>query len=285
MLLGEFEKAWRESDRVAARGRPDPNRFWDGLPFKGNRVLIRCLHGFGDAIQFIRYARLIRSDAARVTVQTHPELVSLFQGTDFIDEVITWNESASWDQHVEVMELPGAFRTTVDTVPNGVPYLRVPPDRLAGSRVRGCGGKLRVGLQWGASEWNLGRSIPFSELRPILNFEAIDYYSFQRGAARAEWTGLEWIHDIAGDSPEIVEAAADLMNMDVLITVDTMLAHLAGALGRDVWLLLPYEADWRWMLHRRDSPWYPTMRLFRQPCPGDWRSPVREMAAELAGCI
>ncbi len=291
MLLGRFEDAWRESDRVTARRmRPDPNRFWDGLPFTGKRVVIRCLHGYGDAIQFVRYARLVGREASRITVQTHPELVSLLRGMPFVDEVITWPETeesaGGWEQQIEVMELPRAFRTTLNTIPNGVPYLRVPAERLERCRVPAAGrsGKPRVGLQWGAGGWDPARSVALDELRPVLDVAGVEFFSFQRGPAREGLSGFaagRRICDVAGESPEIVEAAADLLHIDLLITVDTMLAHLAGALGKPVWVLLPYAADWRWMLGRRDSPWYPTMKLFRQTSPGDWTSPVRQMALEL----
>src|SRR5690348_12924477 len=129
MLLGRFASAWRESDRIARRGKPDPHRLWDGLPFDGKRVLIRCLHGYGDAIQFIRYTYPLRSRATRVIVQTHPELVSLFRSLPFTDEVITWESLAGpappWDQQIELMELPRAHRTTLETIPREVPYLFV----------------------------------------------------------------------------------------------------------------------------------------------------------------
>jgi ADP-heptose:LPS heptosyltransferase len=126
--------------------------------------------------------------------------------------------------------------------------------------------------------------MPFYCVEPIVRIPHLQFFSFQRGDARAELSGNRSpgaIHDVSGDSPEIVEAAADLMGIDLLITVDTMLAHLAGALGRRVWVLLPFAADWRWMLDRSDSPWYPTMRLFRQPRPGDWASPVRQIVRAL----
>jgi hypothetical protein len=287
MLAGRFEEAWRESDRIAARSRPDPHRFWDGLPFAGKRVLIRCLHGLGDAIQFIRYVRLLRPVASRVTVQTHPELVSLIQGMPCADDVITWSEDGRiiWDQQIEVMELPRVFRTTVETVPAEVPYLSVQPARREHCRVPPRPSKTRrIGLQWRSSDYNPERSIPAAELRPILEIPGVDFYTFQRGLYRAELHNLDLVrslHDVSGESPEIVEAAADLMNIDLLITADTMLAHLAGALGIAVWVLLPFAADWRWMLHREHTPWYPTMRLFRQPSPGDWEPAVRQIVAAL----
>lgn len=288
MLAGKFENAWRESDAISRRGNPDPHRLWDGLSFRGKRVMIRCLHGFGDAIQFVRYAKLVRGNqASRVIVQVHPELVSLMRGASFVDEVISWCDEGSvgWDQQIEVMELPGAFQTTLDTIPGEIPYLRLTPQQRQGSRIvprHGTG--LRIGLQWGSSGWNVDRSVALRELRPVLGMAGIEYFSFQRGASREELAMIGEgypIQDVSGTSPHIVEAAADLMNIDVLITVDTMLAHLAGALGREVWVLLHWDSDWRWMLQRCDSPWYPTMRLFRQPAPGDWHSVALQVMKEL----
>jgi hypothetical protein len=287
MLAGDFEKAWRESDRIAAAGGPDPYRFWDGAPFTGKRVMIRCLHGYGDAIQFIRYATLVRRSASRVTVQTHPELLSLMRGVPGVDDAITWADegSVACDQQIELMELPRAFRTTLETIPRAVPYLRLNEEQLLRSRIAaGRNGKPRIGLQWGSGGWDPARSIPLARLRPILQFAGFEFYSFQRGEQRAELAELASchpVHDVSGTCPDLVEAAADLLRIDLLITVDTMLAHLAGALGIPVWVLLPWEADWRWMLDRSDSPWYPTMWLFRQSAPGDWRSAVRQVAAAL----
>jgi hypothetical protein len=294
MLAGRFEEAWRESERIAARGRPDTHRYWDGLPFTGRRVLIRCLHGLGDTIQFLRYAPLVRAGAASVIAQTHPELVSLIRGIPGLDDVITWPDPPGgrgklWDQQIEVMELPRAFGTMLGTIPGGIPYLRVPPGRIARSRVEPHpGARPRIGLQWGAGPWNEARSVRLTALNPILDFTRFDFYAFQRGDALSELAGLKESRrprDVSGDSPEIVEAASDLMRIDLLITVDTMLAHLAGALGRRVWVLLPFEADWRWMLGRRDTPWYPTMTLYRQPTPGDWRSPICGMQVDLPAVL
>ena len=287
MLSGCFEEAWRESDRIAARGRPDPHRLWDGLPFAGKRVVIRCLHGLGDAIQFIRYVRLVRRGASRVTVQTHPELVSLIRSMALVDDVISWSDDGciQWDQQIEVMELPRAFRTTLETVPAEVPYLAVESCRREHCRVPPRRGKNpRIGLQWRSGEYNPERSIPAEELCPILKIPGMDFYTFQRGPHRGDLHHLDVassVYDVSGESPEILEAAADLMNIDLLITADTMLAHLAGALGVAVWVLLPFAADWRWMLDRKDTPWYPTMKLFRQPSPGDWGPAVRQIVTAL----
>jgi len=296
MLLGDFENAWRESNEISQRGvldpdPRDPDALWDGLPLTGKRILIRCLHGYGDAIQFLRYAQLLRERAVRVMVETHPEMVSLLERIPFIDEVSTWARGRSprredWDQQIEVTELPRAFGTTIATIPADIPYLNISrAARLRSARKLGYSGlKKRIGLLWSSSTWNPVRSMPLTELRPLLGITSCVFYSFQRDPERAQLIGDEefaGIHDTSMHSPEIVNTAADLLNMDLLITVDTMAAHLAGALGKPVWTMLPFEADWRWLLGRRDTPWYPTMRLFRQPARGDWQSVVVAVRAEL----
>jgi hypothetical protein len=290
MLLGRFEEAWKESDAILARGLPDPNRLWDGLPFAGKRLMIRCLHGFGDAIQFLRYAKVVRQEADSVAVQTHPQLVSLFKGAPFVDWVTTWSDGPGlrhrdWDQQIEVMELPRAFRTTLAEIPHETPYLCVDRRYVSGSPLAGRPRrKPRLGVLWEGGEWNPARNVPFSDMLPVLSAPDFEVYSFQRGSGREQLraAGLaDRICDLSGEAQDAVYFAADLMHIDLLITVDTMAAHLAGALGRPVWVLLPFEADWRWMLDRADSPWYPTMRLFRQKKAGDWRAPVVQVLREL----
>ena len=292
MLMGDLERAWIESDCIAARDGSDPHRLWDGVPFEGKRVIIRCLHGFGDAIQFIRYARAIRSAAASVTVETHGELVRLFSGLPYIDRVVSWADGSSagfadWDQQIEVMELSRAFRTTLGSIPADVPYLTIDSEARARS-LRHLGGatrKPRVGLIWRSSEWNPARTIPAADFGAIVSAPGFSFFSFQRGPGRAELHTLRQlgeIHDTGDHSPDISDTAADMTNMDLIVTVDTMAAHLAGALGRTVWILLPFEADWRWMLDTCSTPWYPTMTLFRQPRPGDWRTVLELVSARLA---
>jgi ADP-heptose:LPS heptosyltransferase len=278
MLLGCFERAWQESRSIAERGAPDPHRLWDGQPFQGKHVMVRCLHGFGDAIQFVRYVPLLRRQAASVTVQTHPRLVSLMRGVQGADKVITWEEAEpSWNQQIEVMELPGAFRTTVRSIPCAVPYLAVEPWRVDLSR-KLLGGKERpkVGLAWAAAAWDSSRSLPRDAVTALAQLNGFSFYSLQLGP-EAAFCADEMI--AARSTEEIADTAADICNLDLVISVDTMLAHLAGALGKPVWTLLPFRADWRWMWDRDDSPWYPTMRLFRQPAAGDW-GPVIERVAE-----
>ena len=267
MLLGDFERAWRESDAIAQRGRHDPHRFWDGLPFDGKRVILRCLHGLGDAIQFVRYAPLIRSRAQHLVVEAHPCLRRVLACVEGVDEVITWGEAAPrvppvWDSQVEVNELPRIFRTTVETIPAAVPYLRVGSARPKSRR---------AGVIWSSSQWNPARSAPIEPLLQAFSGTGWELVSLQHGPDR------DRIPTASPNEGDVFDTAVDMLGMDLIVSVDTMTAHLAGALALPVFVLLPFQADWRWMLHREDSPWYPTMRLFRQPKPGDWESALTEL--------
>lgn len=278
MLLGRFESAWRESDAIASRGKPDVNRFWDGRPLAGKRVLVRCLHGLGDTLQYIRYAPLIRQTAARLIVEAQPALKRLLVAANIADEVITWGDPEPvWHQQVEIVELPRIFRTTLASIPNEVPYLHLP------GAARPQSGVLRVGLLWRSSDYNPRRSIPLPLLARICSTPGVEFFSFQPDPGRADLqTASAPICDFAPSDCCILETGKRLQTLDLLITVDTMLAHLAGALGIRTWTLLPFEGDWRWMLDRSDSPWYPQMRLFRQPTPDDWTSVVDAIERELA---
>jgi hypothetical protein len=192
MLLGNFERAWQESDFISAAGVSDPNRFWDGRPWSGRRVMLRCLHGLGDTIQFIRYAPLLKQSCGSLTVQTHPQLVTLLEGVPGIDRVCTWGsgyrESASdWDMQMEVTELPRAFRTTVATIPAAAPYIFVRKERIEwGANCVPPTGKMRVGIAWETGPWNPARSISLDELAPLLSCGGCCFYGLQKGAALAD---------------------------------------------------------------------------------------------------
>lgn len=281
MLLGDFETAWQESDAISRRDEPDLHRFWDGQPFDGRHVLIRCLHGLGDTLQYIRYAPLIRQRAATLTVEAQPLLKSLLDRSDVADAVITWGEREPfWDQQIEIVELPRIFRTTIDSIPRRNPYIRVPA--ITGNCWAPGHKTMRIGLVWASSAFNPARSIPLEQLADLFDIPKVSFFSFQAGeecAQLAPWANR--VSNLYTEGQSVLETAINLNTMDLVITVDTMTAHLAGAMGLDVWTLLPYACDWRWMLHRDDSPWYPTMRLFRQPRPGDWESVVRRVRSAL----
>jgi hypothetical protein len=298
MRNGDFEGAWAVNDyllklrtSVAAGGLESTNSdftrysraatprhlqtIWDGTPLAGHRVLVRCYHGLGDTIQFIRYAPLIRQQAAELTVWAQPELLPLLRCVEGIDRLLPLHDGSAevdYDVDVEIMELPYVFRSTLETIPASVPYLSVAPAKLDRD------GSLEVGLVWRAGDWDERRSIPFSALEPLFELSGFRYWILQLGAETSEWR--EGFGTLAG-SEKIEEAAAVMSALDLCITVDSMPAHLAGALGVPVWTLLHSEPDWRWMSARDDSPWYPTMRLFRQNQAGDWDEVVQRVAAAL----
>ena len=274
MKDGRFEDAWRISDslRVTHPEAFDPSlprhvqSIWTGAPLDGKRVLVRCYHGLGDTIQFIRYVRLLRRHARAVLVWVQPKLIPLLESVDGIDALLPLHDGipdADYDVDVEVMELPYVFRTTADSVPRDVPYLRVPrtaTTQLPAGLLSDHRTRPAVGIVWRAGDWASHRSIPFAELAPLLEV-AVDWYVLQ---------GEPGLHDcprgfgqVCG-THDIGEASAAIDALDLLITIDSMPAHLAGALGTPVWTLLSADADWRWMRGRTDSPWYPSMRLYRQ---------------------
>lgn len=301
MLLGDFARAWTVSDLVLHRTPPrDFNRpdrpfhlrpVWTGAPFDGRRVLVRCYHGLGDIVQFARYLPLLASRARGLTVQAPAAVHGILAGVPGVDALLPLADGLDeppWDVDLELMELAYAFRTVPETLPAAVPYLSVGTDRIAAQAARlDRRGRVAVGIAWAAGAWDGGhRSVPLELLERLTAVLGVDWVCLQRGPALAEGLGHGALRrafcDRGARTDDLLDTAAMIRAVDVVISVDTMVAHLAGALGRPVWTLLPFAADWRWMVDRDDSPWYPTMRLFRQPSPGDWGTPVAGIAEALA---
>ncbi|HWO43215.1 MAG TPA: ADP-heptose--LPS heptosyltransferase, partial [Candidatus Eisenbacteria bacterium] len=247
---------------------------WDGTSPAGKRVLVRCYHGLGDTLQFIRYTPRLRALAAEVVVAAQPELVGLLQTAAGIDRLLALDDEddAAWEVEIEVMELPHVFRTSLATIPADVPYLHVTPTPVEKNR------NLAVGLVWSAGDWDLRRSIAFQDLQPLFEIDEIEFHMLQRGPALRERPPA---FGIPSGRSDIVSLARLMRGLDLVVSVDTMTAHLAGALGVPVWNLIHADADWRWLEKRNDSPWYPTMRLFRQAKPGDWTPVIDALAGEL----
>ena len=286
MLEGDFEAAWQESDAIRLRGAPDTSRFWNGEDIRGATVIVRSLHGFGDAVQMLRYAPMLREKAAKVIFEVPPRFVELAQCFLGVDDVTTWRdgapaESPAWNIQVEVTELPYLFRTTTRDLPLAVNYLQMPSDavqRAARAMMRAhTFRRRRVGLVWTAGEWNQQRSIPFCLVRLILGDDVAEFWSLQGGLAAQDAAGAE-IRDATAECGDgLLSLAATIANLDLVITVDTLAAHVAGAMGKPVWVLLQHAADWRWMTERSGSPWYPTARLFRQRRSCDWTNVLEEV--------
>ena len=280
---GDWEAAWLISDQVLARLPPQDwtqprhlQHIWDGRPLTRQRVLVRCYHGLGDTIQSARFVPAVSDIARHVTVWAQPNLLPLLRTMRGMGELRPLHDGVpdvEYDVDVEIMELPHVLRATPDTLPNAVPYLHVSPAELDVSS-----GALRVGIVWQSGDWDARRSIDCALLAPLAAIPGVRLVVMQYGASPGDWPHGPALWPTAWD---LWHYARVIRGLDVLITIDSMPAHLAGALGVPVWTLLAHEADWRWMEQRSDTPWYPTMRLFRQPKPGDWTGVIGDVRAAL----
>jgi len=274
MRAGRFEDAWALTERDlrlrdAAR-RDDPGLpyhlrwVWDGRPFDDQRVLVRCYHGLGDTIQFARYLPIVARRASSLTVEVQPQLLPLLaqmEGIRFVPfDPAHPLKPAECD--IEIMELAFALRMRPDATPS--PYLRVPAAEA---------GKGVVGICHQASDWDAARCVPSELFASICRDH--DCIALVPGDCDLP------VRNPGGCTFDIMETAALVASAELVIAVDTMVAHLAGALARPTWLLLTADPDWRWSLSRTSS-WYPSMRLYRQPRPGDWLSVIAEVERDLA---
>ena len=296
MLAGDFERAWQETDKTEAARRRNPNppvlarhlrRVWSRDPLMDRRVLVRCYHGLGDTIQFIRYIPILRKCAAHVMVQCQASLAPLLLSIVHRDElmVLDRDPDPAFDTEIELMELAYAFRTTLGAIPREVPYLRLTPEDLQRSRHVSDLAGLKVGVVWSSGNWNILRNTSLADLAPLTLIPGVTFVSLQLADAGSEITDRQNVIQFSyalEESASIIDTAGVILNLDLILSVDTMVAHLAGALGKPVWTLLPFCADWRWMMDRSDSPWYPTMRLFRQPRAGDWHTVIEDVARNLS---
>lgn len=269
---------------------------WQGEALQGKSLLIGFEAGHGDMIQFCRYAALVKAGgAARVSILCQPGLKSLFARLAGVDQAIALGESlpaSGWDYWVPPLSLPYLFRTRLDSIPADLPYLTAEPERIRhwAGIMKASPRELRVGLVWKGNprfENDADRSLPsLAALAPLGEVAGVRYFSLQKGEAEAEAAvppeSLSLV-DLAPHIEDFGDTAAIAMNLDLVITVDTAVAHLAGALGKPCWVLLPdYKTDWRWLKQREDSPWYPgVMRLFRQKTAGDWTAVIAAVKTAL----
>jgi hypothetical protein len=289
MRRGKFDQAWRNSDILLRRHLAAPcaavdvprhqQVIWNGASLKDKRVLVRCYHGLGDTIQFIRYIPLLKAITAQVTVWAQPTLIPLLSTACGIDRMIPLHDGTpdcDYDVDVEVMELPYVFRTTVETIPAQNPYSHVDASPLDD-----C--KMKVGLVWRGGDWDPCRDVPFDLITQLTELQEISFYVLQQETA--SWERHESFKTILPSGADALTTARLMRALDLVISIDSMPAHLAGALGVRTWTLLQKNADWRWMSDRTDSLWYPTMRLFRQQQAGDWEPVVAQVKTELRRCL
>lgn len=293
---GELEAGWRAYEwrwrhpRFEDARRSVAGPAWDGSPLEGARILVRAEQGLGDTLQFARFLPLVSGLGGRVTFECQPELVRLLARQGLADRVLARGEPlGGFDLQAPLLSLPRLLGTTLRNLPNRVPYLAAEPGLAAAwaDRLAGISG-LRVGLVWGGNPANRidgARSLPLELLAPLGRVGGVTWLSLQKGPPadqlRTPPAGLA-IRDLAPALRDFADTAALLAHLDLVVTVDTAVAHLAGALGRPVWLLLAAVADWRWLRDRTTSPWYPSARLFRQPKPADWRALAEQVGEALA---
>lgn len=283
-----YESRWDVKSLRLLRRYPDRLQLRAGDPVAGRRILLHAEQGYGDTLQFSRYASVFAARGAQVILSVPTALKSLFIGHDELHDVVTPDQTPDFDLHCPLMSAPGVCGTDIDTIPGRVPYLFADPaavDRW-GQRLAGKEGMLNIGLVWsgrGTHHNDANRSIPLDRWVCLTRYSA-QWFSLQkdvRPSDEAALAAIPGIHRYGELLTDFADTAALIMNLDLVITVDTAVAHLAGALGRPVWIVLPYVADWRWLRDREDSPWYPTARLWRQTQRNDWESLMQRLSDEL----
>jgi tetratricopeptide (TPR) repeat protein len=296
LLRGDFQRGWPEYEwrwktgRLRARDFRRPR--WDGQPLASKSILLHAEQGLGDTIQFIRYASLVKNQGATVVVECHKSLLRLLASCSGIDRLIGHGEALpETDVHAPLLSLPGIFKTSLETIPANVPYLFADPTLVAEWREKlGNVSGFKIGINWhgekGRREYR-NRDVPLSCLTSLADLPGASLVSLQRGgqAELAAAPGSQKIVDL-GDGIDkehgaFMDTVAIMKNLDLVLTSDTSVAHVAGTLGVPVWIVLPFAGDWRWLLDRADSPWYPTMRIFRQKSPGDWNHVFSELRIAL----
>ncbi len=295
LLKGEFEEGWREHEhRWQIKGLQAPARIcsqprWRGEDLQGRTILLDAEQGYGDVIHFVRYVPEIARRGGRVILFCYAELVPLLRRQLGIEQVISTNPPPPFDVHCPLLDIPFVLGTRRSSIPADVPYLKADPALAEawGRKLDPRTGRLRVGLVWAGQPLNIRdgeRSIAFSMLAPLVRTTGVTFYSLQTGDAASQAKhpprGMELI-DLTADIRDFADTAALISHLDLVISVDTAVAHLAGAMAKPVWVMITSVPDWRWLLDREDSPWYPTMRLFRQTVRGHWDDVVRRVAEAL----
>ncbi len=294
LLIGDFredwkkyEWRWQKKQQHMQRGFTQP--LWLGdAPVAGKTILIHAEQGFGDTLQFVRYVPLLVQMGAKVVLEVQPTLTALLSSIEGVTVTTRGEPLPAFDLHCPILSLPLAFKSELATIPAHVPYIESPRDRMWNWQARFPQGKrLYVAIAWSGSPTHRHdhlRSIALAELAPLFSIGDIQWISIQRDLRPGDsefLTGNSDIIHIGAELADFADTAAVIELFDLIISVDTSVVHLAGAMGRPAWMLLPYSPDFRWLLDREDSPWYPTLKLFRQPKIGDWQSVIGRVRKEL----
>ncbi|MCW6049624.1 tetratricopeptide repeat protein [Lyngbya sp. CCAP 1446/10] len=292
LLTGNFERGFAEYESRWQTQELEPRYFdqplWDGSDLQGKTILLHPEQGLGDTIHFIRYASLVKQKGGKVVVACHQSLKRLFEKVAGIDIVATKPQDLpDFQVQAPLMSLPRILGTTLENMPVNIPYLKVPEDCKFSLE---SNNQLKVGIVWAGGPLhrkNNDRSCKLSDFVKFLDVPGVSFYSLQKDLPARDYALLnqQQVQDLSQHCVDFADTAAIISQLDLVICVDTSVAHLAGALGKPVWILLSFIADWRWMLEREDSPWYPTARLFRQSKPGDWDAVGDRIKAALQNLI
>ncbi|MEC8893894.1 MAG: tetratricopeptide repeat protein [Candidatus Poribacteria bacterium] len=291
LLQGQFVEGWekyewRWDSSLKSQKRNFKRPLWDGTSLSSKSILIYAEQGFGDSIQFVRYIDLF-PDTTTIIVACQPELKSLLKRIGRIDTLVTKGEDIpKFDFHAPIVSLPHIFGTVLETIPAKIPYLY--PDKNSDFAFLSNDERdLKVGIAWAGSPTHINdrnRSISLNNFKCLLDIKGCEFFSLQVGEHHRDIKRCGYsriIKDLGKQFTNFHHTASAILQLDLVISVDTAVAHLAGALGKPVWTLLPFIPDWRWMLNRSDSPWYPSMTLFRQRKRGDWHSVFQEIRLTL----
>lgn len=303
LKMGDFDAGWPEYEwRLATRKDKQlwwtsdlPQPQWNGASFQGQSLLVHTEQGLGDTIQFIRYLPQVQARGGKVLIACPGPFHRLFYGFAGVEMLPLEPEqvrSLSVDWQIPLPSLPHVFGTKLGTIPNQVPYLQVPAILLDKWRRRVDRTRYNIGIAWAGTPHHSEtrnqyrrRACDLHTFTTLMRFSGVSFFSLQKDQNESTITDELRLVDYSSEFTDLAETAALVANLDLIISVDTSVAHLAGALGRPVWTLLPYAADWRWLIEKEDTPWYPTMRLFRQQRPGDWQAVLERVAAELQGVL
>jgi hypothetical protein len=297
LAKGRFEEGWREYERrwqtkqLSTSFRQFTQPQWRGEPAEGKTLFIHCEQGFGDTLQFCRYAPLAKTRGLKVILEVQAPLASLVASLQGIDQVVAHGQDLpDFDLQCSMLSLPFAFNTRLETIPADIPYLSIPAFAVKAWREKlpEAQDALRVGLVWAGN--GLGktqdfraidsqRSIAPELLAPLIAVPGVRFYSLQKTEPQAP--NSFGLIDFMDDCKNFADTAALIANLDLVISVDTAVVHLTGALGKPVWILNRFNSCWRWLQNRDDSPWYLTLRQFRQSTPGDWKDVIEQVRDEL----
>lgn len=300
LAMGDYQRGWQEYEwRFKRSGASNvyPHHLktqrWQGEDYHGRRLLVHCEQGMGDVLQFTRFIPMVKKRGGTLIMEAHAPLVPLLKSLPHVDEMIIFDPKhppeIQHDLHVPLMSLPTIFDTRTDTIPGTIPYIRIDPEGTASWLAHFKKDHVNIGIVWASSDLNPKRNIPIEKCNTWFQHPSLHFIGLQKGLASGQLMGLKYktsaSTELGHDLKDFYDTAAVMSHLDLMISVDTAAAHLAGAMGIPLWVLLPYNADWRWPPCSNYSPWYPDARIFRQTRYEDWNDVINKVSDTLADIV